>query len=126
VSLRDLSPDGRKGFVRLVVCYQKRVTTDSKPTFRDFVGSLMGSDHDAAARTLQSLLTLDGPAARVATEHFVSKMEADPSFMMKAMGMRTAVESKNVGDVQTLLEACFALAPEQAATSATSLLAQYA
>jgi hypothetical protein len=53
-------------------------------------------------------------------------MEADPSFMMKAMGMRTAVESKNVGDVQTLLEACFALAPEQAATSATSLLAQYA
>ena len=105
--------------------YRSRVTDSPKTTFRDFAGALMEADQAKASRALQTLLSLDEEAAGRATAHFAAQMSNDPSFMMKAMGMRTAVESKNPGEVQSLLEECFALASDQASASAKSLLAQY-
>lgn len=85
----------------------------------------MGGDQAQAASVLSTLLSLDAAASSAATAHFATQMSGDPSFMMKAMSMRTAVESKNTDDVTLLLIDCFALTADQAAMSATSLLAQY-
>ena len=94
-------------------------------TFRDFAGALMGNDAAKAAEVLAVLLGLDAAAAQAATEHFFAQMKADPSFMMKAMSMRTAVESKDAAAVAKLIGDCFALEPARANQAATALLARY-
>jgi hypothetical protein len=93
----------------------------SQVTFRDFAGAIMGSDVAGAARTLETLLGLEASAALAATTHFQSSISADPSFMMKAMGLRTAVTSGSDDDIRARLTDCFGLA-EPAARAATLVL----
>lgn len=81
----------------------------SQPTFRDFAGAIMGGDLGAAATVLEVLLGLDDAGARDASAHFQSQMGADPSFVMKAMGLRTAVTSGSDEEITTLLAECFGL-----------------
>ncbi|HEU4535556.1 MAG TPA: hypothetical protein VFS00_15620 [Polyangiaceae bacterium] len=91
-------------------------------TFRDFAGAVMQGDDAGAGRVLSTLLGLEPPAAAAATAYFRQQMAADPSFMMKAMGMRTAVEARDQAQLESLLRDCFGLGPSEAA-SAASLLA---
>ena len=49
-------------------------------------------------------------------------MGSDPSFMMKAMGMRTVVESKDEAGLVALLGDCFGLDAELARRAATTVL----
>jgi hypothetical protein len=78
-------------------------------TFRDFAGAIMGNDTAAAGRTLEQLLGLDAAAATAAALHFQQQMAQSPAFMMKAMGLRTAVGSGDEGQVRQVLADCFAL-----------------
>jgi hypothetical protein len=80
----------------------------SELTFRDFAGAIMGNDTTRAAEVLGELLGLDGETALSATRHFQS-MTTDPSFMMKAMSLRTAVTSGTDAEISTLLADCFGL-----------------
>lgn len=87
-------------------------------TFRDFAGAVMQGDAAKAATVLQELLALSPDAATAATEHFRGRM-AEPAFMPKAMGLRTAVQTGSDEDIAALLGDCFALdAPAQAASVA--------
>ena len=95
----------------------------SKVTFRDFAGAIMATEHERAAQVLSALLGLDAPTAATATSAFVAKMAADPQFVIKAMGLRAVVEQKDHDGATGLLRECFDLAAEQAAASATVLLA---
>lgn len=81
----------------------------TQPTFRDFAGAIMGGDTAGAASVLTTLLGLDDAAANAATAHFQSLMSADPNFVMKAMGLRTAVTSGSDEEIATLLTECFGL-----------------
>lgn len=94
-------------------------------TFRDFAGALMAQDDAAAGRVLQTLLGVDEAAAAAGTTYFKEQMQKSPDFMMKAMGMRQAVESRDAGQLETLLVECFGYAPSSAAASAKNLLAHY-
>jgi hypothetical protein len=78
-------------------------------TFRDFAGAIMGDDMPRAAEVLGALLGLDADASRSAALHFKSRMASDPDFMMKAMGLRTAVTSGTDDDIAKLLGDCFGL-----------------
>ncbi|HEU4408265.1 MAG TPA: hypothetical protein VFS43_23585 [Polyangiaceae bacterium] len=93
-------------------------------TFRDFAGALMQGDNEAARGVLATLLALEPPAAAAATEHFRTQMAADPGFMMKAMGMRSAVEARDGAQLEGLLRDCFGLGPAEAAASARAVLAR--
>lgn len=97
----------------------------SDVTFRDFAGALMGNDDDAAASTLQTLLGVDDAKAARGTASFKEKMQADPQFMMKAMGMRRAVEAKDEAQLAVLIHECFELPEDEAAPAAKHLLARY-
>jgi hypothetical protein len=87
-------------------------------TFRDFVGALMQGNDEAAGQVLATLLGLDPATAAAATTHFRQQMTADPSFMVKAMGMRSAVEARDQAQLESLLRECFGLGPAEASTSA--------
>jgi hypothetical protein len=78
-------------------------------TFRDFAGAIMSGDSARAAEVLAVLLGLDAAAATAATEHFRASMSADPTFVAKAMGLRTAVTSGTDDDIAALLADCFGL-----------------
>jgi hypothetical protein len=93
-------------------------------TFRDFAGALMQGDEEGAGRVLATLLALEPPAASAATAHFKAQMAADPGFMMKAMGMRSAVEARDAAQLEGLLRDCFGLGPAEAASAAGALLAR--
>jgi hypothetical protein len=97
----------------------------SEITFRDFAGALMGKDHDQAALHLQALLGVDAETAKNGTQFFVAQMQASPEFMMKAMGMRTVVESKDRAGLVTLLGECFDLDAETVEKSADAVLKRY-
>jgi hypothetical protein len=90
-------------------------------TFRDFAGAIMGGDTARAAEVLEVLLGLDGAAATAAAKHFQGAMAADPNFMMKAMGLRTAVTGGTDDDIAALLGDCFGLTGG-AVTSAVATL----
>ncbi len=77
-------------------------------TFRDFAGAVMKGDAAAASSVLQELLGLSEAQASAATAHFRSRM-ADPAFMPKAMGLRTAVTSGSDDEIRALLGDCFGL-----------------
>ena len=86
-------------------------------TFRDFAGAVMTGNDPAAARVLEQLLALAPQAAEAATAHFRAHM-ADPAFMPKAMGLRTAVASGTDAEIAALLADCFGLADPTASIAA--------
>ncbi len=98
----------------------------SAPTFRDFAGAVMQNDMAAAGRVLEALLGVDGARAAAAAGYFQQQMGTDPSFMMKAMGMRSVVEAKDQAGLVRLLGECFGLEPELAERAAVTVLARYA
>jgi hypothetical protein len=96
----------------------------SELTFRDFAGHVMRGDPAAAASVLESLLGLAPESARAATEHFRTRM-TEPSFMPKAMGLRTAVTSGSDGEIAALLGDCFGLDAAGQATGLAALRTKY-
>jgi hypothetical protein len=96
-----------------------------QPTFRDFASAIFGGDLDAATRTLTVLLQLSPERARTAAEHFRGQA-ADPSFLPKAMSLRTAIESPDDAVVSALLADCFGLGPDEAQAATGALRARYA
>ena len=96
------------------------------PTFRDFAMASMEGDGAAAVPLLATLLGVDEATARTSTDHFRAQMTTGQAFMMKAMGMRTVVESKDEAALVTLIEECFALSPDAAKRAAAVVLARYA
>ena len=95
-------------------------------SFRDFAGAVMQNDTAAAARVLKELLALDDQQAQAAAGHFDAQMKsAGQAFMMKAMGLRTAVESGDDAAIRTLLGECFGLENDPAAKAVAALRARY-
>jgi len=94
-------------------------------TFRDFAGAIMGGDAGAASTVLETLLQVDADQARAATAFFQEQMSGGPDFMMKAMGMRYAVEAKDEAKLVGLLEDCFGLGDDLARNAAQAVLARY-
>lgn len=93
-------------------------------TFRDFAGAVMAKNTARAAEVLQVLLGLDAAGGEAAAKHFDGKMASEgQAFMMKAMGLRTAVTSGSDDDIAALLGDCFGLSGD-AASSATAALRQ--
>ncbi len=94
-------------------------------TFRDFAGAIMGGNTARAAEVLEDLLELDNPAATAAAAHFQKSMAADPAFMGKAMGLRTAVTTGSDQEVGALLRDCFGLQDDAVAPAVASLRKLY-
>jgi hypothetical protein len=93
-------------------------------TFRDFAGAVMKGDAAAAASVLEELLGLPNAQATAATAHFRARM-ADPVFMPKAMGLRTAVTSGSDDEIGALLGDCFGLDGADRATALAALRTRY-
>jgi hypothetical protein len=89
-------------------------------TFRDFAGAIMSGNVAAAATVLETLLALPPEPACAAAEHFRGRM-ADPAFMPKAMGLRTAVTTGSDAEISALLADCFGL-DDAACTGALAAL----
>ncbi len=94
-------------------------------TFRDFAGAVMGGDTARAAEVLEQLLGLERPAAVQAAAHFQAAMSADPAFMGKAMGLRTAVTGGSDDDIAALLGDCFGLSGAALPSAVAMLRKQY-
>ena len=94
-------------------------------TFRDFAGAIMEKNDARAAEVLQSLLGVDADAGSSAAAFFKTQMAADPSFMMKAMGMRTVVQEKDESGLVELIHGCFGLDTASAQTAAKAVLSRY-
>jgi hypothetical protein len=91
-------------------------------TFRDFAGAMMKGDVAAAGAVLQPLLGLSPDDAEAAAQHFHAQSTANgPSFMGKAMGLRTAVASGSDAEISALLGECFGLAGAPLATAIATL-----
>jgi hypothetical protein len=93
-------------------------------TFRDFAGAVMQGDTAKAATVLQELLALSPDAATAAATHFKGRM-SDPSFMPKAMGLRTAVQSGSDADIEALLADCFGLDGDMRGSALVALRTRY-
>jgi hypothetical protein len=96
----------------------------SDVTFRDFAGAVMQGNDAAAASALATLLALPADAATAATAHFRGRM-ADPAFMPKAMGLRTAVTSGTDAQIGELLADCFGLDDAARARAIAALRERY-
>lgn len=95
-------------------------------TFRDFAGAAMSGDTLAATGVLQTLLGLDQDAARAAAEYFQTEMrDQGQPFLMRAMGLRTAVGSGRDEEIRPLLIDCFGLSGEPLDVALASLRARY-
>jgi len=94
------------------------------PTFKDFAMATMQGNVAAAATTLELLLALTGPQAQAATEHFRSRL-GDPSFVPKAMGLRTAVTTGTDAEISDLLGECFGLEGEVRTAATAAVRARY-
>jgi hypothetical protein len=95
-------------------------------TFRDFAGAVMAKDTPGAGRVLAELLSLDGEPALAAAQHFDRQMTTQgPAFMMKAMGLRTAVTGGTDDEIKALLGECFGLTGEAADNAVVSLRKRY-
>lgn len=101
------------------------MSTAPTPTFRDFASHVFAGDLPAAAGTLEVLLGLSPDQARAAAEVFRAKT-GDPSFLPKAMSLRTAVEGPDDGAIAALLTDCFGLTADEARVATGSLRARYA
>lgn len=99
------------------------MNAQTPPTFRDFAGHVFGGDRVAAEATLATLLGLTPAAAAEATAHF-QKNAQDPTFLPRAMALRTVVAGDDDGAVAEHLTACFGFSAEasHAATAALRLL----
>jgi hypothetical protein len=97
----------------------------SELTFRDFAGAIMGNDTARAGEVLEALLGLDHDAALAAAGHFQRSMGADPAFMGKAMGLRTAVTSGSDAEIAALLGDCFAIKGDAVAPAVATLRKKY-
>ncbi|MGE5186795.1 MAG: hypothetical protein ACM31C_32295 [Acidobacteriota bacterium] len=93
-------------------------------TFRDFAAAMMQGNSTAAASVLETLLGLAPDQARTASEHFRARM-ADPAFMPKAMGLRTAVTGGNDAQIGDLLGDCFGLEADTRAGAVAALRKRY-
>jgi hypothetical protein len=94
-------------------------------TFRDFAGAVMEGNTKRAAEVLEQLLGLDAAAANEAALHFQNHMAADPAFMGKAMGLRTAMTGGSDSDIGTLLGECFGLQGQAREAAVAALRQQY-
>jgi len=92
------------------------------PTFRDFAMASMEGDGASAVPLLMTLMGLDEPSARASTDHFRNQMAGGQAFMMKAMGMRGVVESRDEPGLAALIGECFGLAPDAAQDAARVVL----
>jgi hypothetical protein len=96
-------------------------------TFRDFAAAAMQNDLPAAAKVLETLLALDEKKAGAAAAHFQQQMTGQgPPFMMKAMGLRTAVTSGRDEEMRPLLMDCFGLAGDDLENALAELRRRYA
>ncbi|HTE52988.1 MAG TPA: hypothetical protein VK698_19180 [Kofleriaceae bacterium] len=96
-------------------------------TFRDFAGAVMTNDLPAAGRVLEALLGLEAGPAHGAAEYFQAQMAAQgQAFMMKAMGLRTAVTSGSDEQTRPLLIDCFGLAGDDLDGALAALRQRYA
>lgn len=95
-------------------------------TFRDFAAAIMQKDPARAAEILQELLRVDAASAAAATSHFAQQMTAQgQGFMMKAMGLRTALSSGTDAEIGALLRECFGLGSEATAAAVAALRQRY-
>jgi hypothetical protein len=95
-------------------------------TFRDFAAAAMQNDRARAAEVLQELLGLDAERATAASDYFAAQMAAQgQAFMMKAMGLRTAVTSGSDDDIRALLGECFGLDGATTTAAVTALRRRY-
>ena len=95
-------------------------------TFRDFASAAMSGDTLAATSVLETLLGLEGDAARAAAEHFQATMkEEGQPFLMRAMGLRNAVGSGRDEDMRPLLVNCFGLSGGSLDAALAALRARY-
>lgn len=94
------------------------------PTFKDFAMAAMQGNVAGAASTLEILLALTAPQAQAATEHFRSRL-GDPTFVPKAMGLRTAVTSGTDAEISDLLGECFGLDGELRTSATAAVRARY-
>lgn len=86
------------------------MSTAPTVSFRDFAGAIMSGRREDAASALAQLLVLDAVTAGAATDHFATGMQSGgQDFMMKAMGLRYAVTSKDDAAVRDVLQGCFGL-----------------
>jgi len=98
----------------------------SDVTFRDFAAAAMSGDTDRAASVLQALLDLPAEPAAAAAVHFQEQMaSAGQPFMMKAMGLRTAVTEGTDSEIEKLLVECFGLDQDVARSSVAALKQRY-
>jgi hypothetical protein len=96
-------------------------------TFRDFAAAVMSNDLAAASRVLEELLALAPDRAGAAAAHFRGEMASQgQAFMMKAMGLRTAVASGRDEEMSPLLVDCFGLAGDELAGALVALRRRYA
>ncbi len=93
-------------------------------TFRDFAAAMMQGNLTGAASVLETLLELSPDQARAASEHFRGRM-ADPAFMPKAMGLRTAVTGGDDAQIGDLLSDCFGLDAATRAAAVAALRKRY-
>ncbi len=95
-------------------------------TFRDFAAAAMQNDLPAAAKVLETLLALDEAKAGAAAAHFHAQVTGQgPPFMMKAMGLRTAVTSGRDDEMRPLLAECFGLAGDDLTAALAALRQRY-
>lgn len=95
-------------------------------TFRDFAGAIMQNDRVRAAEILQELLGLAPAQATGAADHFAQQMAAQgQGFMMKSMGLRTALTSGTDDQIGALLGECFGLDGATTATAVAALRQRY-
>ena len=93
-------------------------------TFRDFAAAIMRGDPAASASVLQTLLALTPERAALASEHFRRGM-ASPSFMPKAMGLRTVVTTGSDAEIASLLTDCFGLEGAEQVQALAALRERY-
>jgi hypothetical protein len=99
---------------------------DEQVSFRDFAGAVMGGKMETAAGVLVELLRLEPSSAAAAAAHFAEGMRSGgPDFMMKAMGLRTAVTSRDDGTTAALLGDCFGLQGDELGEAVAALRARY-
>ena len=102
------------------------MTDGSQITFRYFAGAVMAKDEARAAEVLQTRLALDPADATSAAAFFNQQVESQgQAFMMKAMGLRTAVTSGSDGDIASLLGECFDLQGDVASSATQALRQRY-
>jgi len=93
-------------------------------TFREFAGALMQGNKAGATAMLEPLLGLTGEAAVQASDYFGDRIK-DPTFMVKAMGLRNAVTSGSDDDIGAILVECFGLTESQRAGAVAAVRKRY-